>query len=321
MSGGGTRLKHSLITGGAGFVGSHLCEAMLARGYRVTCVDNFCTGSRDNVAHLLPRKDFTLIEHDIIQPLDLPGPFSHVLHFASPASPPTFDELSLQILLVNSVGTLNALELARRDNASFMVASTSEVYGDPEVHPQVETYRGNVSTTGPRATYDESKRFSEAATTVYRRRFDLQTRIVRIFNTYGPRMRLDDGRVLPTLIGQALRGEDLTVFGDGSQTRCFCYVDDLVRGIMLLLESSVSDPVNLGSSHEMTILQFAETVRKLVGAGSRIVFKPLPKDDPKRRRPDTTRARTLLGWQPQVSLDEGLKRSLEYFRKTRSAGL
>jgi dTDP-glucose 4,6-dehydratase len=312
-------LKHSVITGGGGFIGSHLCETLLAKGHRVTCVDNFSTGSRSNVAHLLGDKNFTLLEHNVVRPFEVEGSVHNVLHFASPASPPTFGALALEILMVNSVGTLVCLELARKHKATFMVASTSEVYGDPDVHPQVEQYRGNVSTTGPRATYDESKRFSETATTVYSRRFGLDTRIVRIFNTYGPRMRLDDGRVLPNLIGQALRGEDLTVFGDGSQTRCFCYVDDLVSGLMLLLESSVTEPVNLGSPHEITIMRFAEEVRRVVGCKNKIVHKELPMDDPKRRQPDIGRARKLLGWEPRVPLSDGLKHCLEYFRKVQTA--
>ena len=312
---GGAFLKHTVVTGGAGFIGSHLCEAFLDKGHRVTCVDNLSTGSRSNISHLLADPRFTLLEHDVVQPFDVPGPVHHVLHFASPASPISFGELALEILKVNSFGTLNSLELARTHKAVFMVASTSEVYGDPEQHPQREDYRGNVSTTGPRAPYDESKRFAEAATSVYTRRFGLDTRIVRIFNTYGPRMRLDDGRILPTLIGQALRGEPLTVFGDGSQTRSFCYVDDLVRGILLLLEAPVQGPVNLGNAIEVTVNEFAEHVRRLVDVHCEIRYLPLPVDDPKRRRPDITRARQLLGWEPQVDLDDGLRRSLEYFRK------
>ena len=309
-------MDHTVITGGAGFIGSHLCEALLTRGHRVTCVDNFCTGSRSNVQHLLSDRHFVLMEHDVVQPFEVPAPVHQVLHFASPASPPTFAELALEILKVNSLGTLNALELARKHKATFMLASTSEVYGDPERHPQTEDYRGNVSTTGPRAAYDESKRFAETATTVYSRRFGLDTRIARIFNTYGPRMRLDDGRVLPTLLGQAMRGAPLTVFGDGSQTRCFCYVDDLVRGILLLLDKPVDGPVNLGSPDEITVMQFAEEVLRVVGTDVAIVLRPLPVDDPKRRCPDITRARRLLGWQPCVSRSDGLRRCLDYFRKT-----
>ena len=302
-------------TGGAGFIGSQPCEAFIRQGHHVTCVDNLSTGRRENIAHLLERDDFTLMEHDVTEPFEVPSPVQSVLHFASPASPPSFESLSLEILLTNSVGTLNCLELARRHQARFMIASTSEVYGDPKEHPQKEDYRGNVSTTGLRATYDESKRFSETATSVYARRFGLDIRILRIFNTYGPRMRLDDGRVLPAFFGQALSGGDITVFGDGAQTRSFCYVDDLVRGILLLLEKPVHEPVNLGGPDEITVREFAEEVRRLVGSKSGIVLEPLPEDDPKRRRPDITRARTLLGWEPQVSLQEGLKRSLEHFRK------
>ena len=307
-------MVHTVVTGGAGFIGSHLCDLLLEKGHRVTCVDNLVTGSRDNIAHLLGRNDFRLLEHDVTTPFQVEEKVDNVLHLASPASPTMFADMALEILKVNSVGTLVCLELARRHGARFLLASTSEVYGDPEVHPQREDYRGNVNIVGLRSAYDESKRFAETATMVYHRKYGLSTRIARIFNTYGPRMALADGRVLPAFMGQALRGEEITVQGDGSQTRSFCYVQDLVRGLWLLLTSDVHEPVNLGSPEEVTIREFAEQIRELTGSTSPIVYRPLPQDDPTRRRPDIARARALLKWQPVVSRREGLARTLDYFR-------
>jgi dTDP-glucose 4,6-dehydratase len=304
----------ALVTGGAGFLGSHLCERLLDRGYEVVCVDNLITGKESNIAHLLPRSDFQWIFHDVSRPFEVPGPVDAVLHFASPASPIDYLELPIQTLKVGSLGTHNTLGLARAKGARYLLASTSEVYGDPLVHPQPETYWGNVNPVGPRGVYDEAKRFAEAMTMAYHRVHGLDTRIVRIFNTYGPRMRPRDGRVVPTFITQALRGEPLTVFGDGSQTRSFCYVDDLIDGIIRLLESDETEPVNIGNPHEMTILEFAEIIRKAVGSSSPIAFCPLPTDDPKTRQPDITRARQRLGWEPRVTLEEGLVKTIEYFR-------
>ena len=312
-------MKHTVITGGAGFIGSHLCDALLQKGHRVTCVDNLSTGSRENISHLERNERFTFLEHDVTESFAPEGNVDNILHFASPASPPDFEPLALEVLRANSIGTLNCLEIARTHDATFLLASTSEVYGDPTRHPQSEDYRGNVNVIGPRAPYDESKRFAETATMVYHRKYGLRTHIARIFNTYGPRMQLDDGRVLPNFLGQALRGEDITVFGDGTQTRSFCYVDDLVTGILLLLESDVSEPVNLGNPDELTVEQFAREILELTGSSSRIVYRPLPEDDPKRRRPDITRAERLLGWRPEVSRAEGLKRTLEYFRKWKTS--
>lgn len=304
----------ALVTGGAGFLGSHLCERLLDRGYEVVCVDNLITGKESNIAHLLPRSDFQWIFHDVSRPFEVRGPVDAVLHFASPASPIDYLELPIQTLKVGSLGTHNTLGLARAKGARYLLASTSEVYGDPLVHPQPETYWGNVNPVGPRGVYDEAKRFAEAMTMAYHRVHGLDTRIVRIFNTYGPRMRPRDGRVVPTFITQALRGEPLTVFGDGSQTRSFCYVDDLIDGIIRLLESDETEPVNIGNPHEMTILEFAEIIRKAVGSSSPIAFCPLPTDDPKTRQPDITRARQRLGWEPRVTLEEGLVKTIEYFR-------
>jgi dTDP-glucose 4,6-dehydratase len=306
-------MRTALVTGGAGFLGSHLCERLLAEGYRVIAVDNFLTGRRENIAHLEERGDFRVIVHDITLPLHLDEPLDAVLHFASPASPIDYLELPIQTLKVGSLGTHNALGLAKAKGARFFLASTSEVYGDPLIHPQPESYWGNVNPVGPRGVYDEAKRFAEAMTMAYHRYHGVDTRIVRIFNTYGPRMRPNDGRVVPTFAQQALRGEDLSVFGDGSQTRSFCYVDDLVDGIYRLLESKEHDPVNIGNPHEMTVLEFAERILQLTGSSSRIAFKPLPVDDPKIRQPDITRARTLLGWEPKVELNHGLARTIEYF--------
>ncbi len=303
-----------LITGGAGFLGSHLCERFLGEGAEVFCMDNLVTGDLRNIEHLLPDASFHFLHQDVTEYLHVPGPLDHVLHFASPASPIDYLELPIQTLKVGSLGTHKALGLAKAKGARLLLASTSEVYGDPLLHPQKETYWGNVNPVGPRGVYDEAKRFAEAMTMAYHRYHGTATRIVRIFNTYGPRMRLDDGRALPAFMGQALRGENLTVFGDGSQTRSFCYVDDLVDGIHRLLHSNEVMPVNIGNPAEMTILQFAQAVLEITGSTSRIEFRDLPEDDPKIRQPDITRARTLLGWEPKVDLDTGLARTLEYFR-------
>jgi dTDP-glucose 4,6-dehydratase len=303
----------SLVTGGAGFLGSHLCERLLAEGHRVIAVDNLITGNRTNVAKLEGRADFRLVVHDISRPIEIDEPVDNVLHFASPASPIDYLELPIQTLKVGSLGTHNSLGLAKVKRASFLLASTSEVYGDPLVHPQPESYWGNVNPVGPRGVYDEAKRFAEAMTMAYHRYHGLDTRIVRIFNTYGPRMRPNDGRVVPAFIQQALRGEPLSVFGDGSQTRSFCFVDDLVDGIYRLLVSGIHEPVNIGNPHEMTIRQFADRILHLTGSASPIAFKPLPVDDPKTRQPDITTARARLGWEPRVPLDDGLARTIEYF--------
>jgi dTDP-glucose 4,6-dehydratase len=304
-----------LVTGGAGFLGSHLCDRLLAEGHEVLAMDNLVTGNLRNIAHLDGEKRFRFVRHDVTQFIAVDGALDAVLHFASPASPIDYLELPIQTLKVGSLGTHNALGLAMAKKARFLLASTSEVYGDPLVHPQPETYWGNVNPIGPRGVYDEAKRFAEAMTMAYQRAHGVQTRIVRIFNTFGPRMRLHDGRVVPALIGQALAGEPLTVFGDGSQTRSFCYVSDLVDGIYRLLLSEEKDPVNIGNPREMSVLEFAETTRKLIGTQSPIVFKPLPVDDPRVRQPDISKARRLLGWEPRVQLEEGLSRTIEYFRQ------
>ena len=303
-----------LITGGAGFIGSHLCERFLAEGDEVICMDNFLTGTPDNVAHLFAERRFTFIQQDVTTYIYVKGPVDAILHFASPASPVDYLELPIQTLKVGSLGTHKALGLAKEKNARFLLASTSEVYGDPLVHPQKEDYWGNVNPIGPRGVYDEAKRFAEALTMAYHRTHGVQTRIVRIFNTHGPRMRLNDGRVVPNFIAQALRGEAMTVYGDGSQTRSFCFVTDLVEGIARLLRSDYSGPVNCGNPIETTILEFAERIKALTKSKSEIVFRPLPVDDPKVRQPDITRARTLLGWEPKVSLEQGLEKTIEYFR-------
>ena len=309
-----------VITGGAGFIGSHLCERLLAEGHHVVCVDNFLTGSDANVAHLRSKPSFQLIRHDITKPLEAPGPIDDVLHFASPASPIDYLKYPIETLKVGSAGTLNALELAKTMRAKFFLASTSEVYGDPQVHPQPEHYWGHVNSVGPRAVYDEAKRFSEAATMAYHRTFGLSTRIVRIFNTYGPRMRLEDGRAIPTFIGQALRGEPLTVFGSGAQTRSFCYVDDLVEGIRRLMDSTLHDPVNLGNPDERSLLEVAKIILKAFGQPpDRLDFRPLPIDDPKQRRPDITQARQQLRWEPRIGFDEGLQRTIDWFRRQSTA--
>ena len=304
----------TVITGGAGFIGSHLCERFLARGHEVVCVDNLITGALANIDHLRGNERFTFLRHNISKALEIAGPVDNVLHFASPASPVDYLTYPIQTLKVGSLGTHNALGLAKAKNARFLLASTSEVYGDPERHPQREDYWGNVNPIGPRGCYDESKRFSEAITMAYHRSHGVDTRIVRIFNTYGPRMRLDDGRVLPNFMGQALRGEPLTVYGDGSQTRSFCYVDDLVDGIEKLLFADFHEPVNLGNPDEVTILEFAQEILALTGGSGRIDYRPLPQDDPRLRKPDIGRARQLLGWAPRVDRHEGLKRTLDYFQ-------
>ncbi len=308
-------MKRAVVTGGAGFLGSHLCERLLAEGHRVTAVDNLLTGSRDNLAHLLDLPAFSFVEHDVTRPFEIDGAVDFVLHFASPASPIDYLELPIQTLKVGSLGTHNALGLAKAKKARFLLASTSEVYGDPLIHPQPETYWGNVNPIGPRGVYDEAKRFAEAMAMAYHRVHGLEVRIVRIFNTYGPRMRLRDGRVVPNFMSQALLGKPLTVYGDGGQTRSFCFVSDLIDGIYRLLLSDALTPVNIGNPHEMTILQFAERIKALTGSTSPIVFEPLPEDDPKTRQPDITLARTLLGWEPKVDLDPGLERTIAYFRQ------
>jgi dTDP-glucose 4,6-dehydratase len=303
-----------VVTGAAGFIGSHLSETLLARGHSVVGIDNLLTGDMANIAHLRDL-DFQFIRHDVTHYIDVDGPVDFVLHWASPASPIDYLELPIPTMKVGSLGTHNALGLAKAKGAGFMLASTSEVYGDPLEHPQKETYWGNVNPIGPRGVYDEAKRFAEALTLAYHRVHGLNTKIVRIFNTYGPRMRLRDGRAVPAFMGQALRNEDVTIFGDGKQTRSFCYVTDLVDGILRLMEAKTNDPVNIGNPHEVTIEEIARTIIRLVGSKSRLVSRPLPVDDPKQRRPDITRARTLLGWEPKVDLEEGLNRSIEYFRK------
>ncbi len=307
--------RRALITGGAGFLGSHLCERFLAEGYEVICMDNLLTGDLRNIEHLTSRPDFHFHHQNVTEFLHVAGPLDAVLHFASPASPRDYLEFPIQTLKVGSLGTHKALGLAHAKGARFLLASTSECYGDPLVHPQREDYWGNVNPVGPRGVYDEAKRFAEAMTMAYHRFHGVKTRIVRIFNTYGPRMRLNDGRALPAFMSQALRGEDVTVFGDGSQTRSFCYVDDLVEGIFRLLHSDEVLPVNIGNPREMTILQFAQAVIDLCESRSKIVFESLPVDDPKVRQPDITKARTLLGWEPKVELSVGLARTMAYFKK------
>jgi dTDP-glucose 4,6-dehydratase len=305
--------QRTLVTGAAGFLGSHLCDALLAEGHTVVGVDNLCTGSTANLSHLSGESRFSLIEQDICKPFD-PGKVDFVFNFASPASPVDYSRLGVETILVGSAGTINTLDLARKYNAGFLHASTSECYGDPEVHPQVETYWGNVNPIGPRSVYDEAKRFSEAAVMAYHRYYGVDTHLARIFNTYGPRLQVNDGRVISNFMSQALRGEPLTIYGDGSQTRSFCYVSDLIEGIILLSRSQEHLPVNIGNPDEWTILECAREVLALTGAQSEIVAKPLPQDDPTRRRPDITKARTLLGWEPKVSLRQGLQNSLKYFQ-------
>ncbi len=304
----------TLVTGGAGFLGSHLCDRLIQEGHEVICMDNLITGDTANIAHLAGNKNFTFIKYDVTEYIFIDGPLDNILHFASPASPIDYLELPIQTLKVGSLGTHKALGLAKAKQARFLLASTSEVYGDPLIHPQPETYYGNVNPIGPRGVYDEAKRFAEALTMAYHRYHNVDTRIVRIFNTYGPRMRLNDGRVVPSFIFQALKGEDLTVFGDGMQTRSFCYVSDLIDGIYRLLCSSINEPINIGNPTEMTIMDFAKKIQEIAGGSGSIIFKPLPQDDPKVRQPDITKAKELLGWYPRVSLDEGLQATLQYFK-------
>ena len=306
--------KRILITGAAGFLGSHLCDRFLKEGYEVVGMDNLLTGNIKNIEHLFPVKEFQFYHHDVTKFVHVPGNIDYILHFASPASPIDYLKMPIQTLKVGALGTHNLLGLAKSKGSRILVASTSEVYGDPLVHPQTEEYWGNVNPVGPRGVYDEAKRFMESITMAYHTFHKVETRIIRIFNTYGPRMRLDDGRALPTFMSQALRGEDVTVYGDGSQTRSFCYVDDLVEGIYRLLLSDYSKPVNIGNPSEITLLEFAEEVLKLTGSKSKIVYEPLPQDDPKQRKPNITKAKELLGWEPKVDRHEGLKRTLEYFK-------
>jgi len=308
-------MGRALITGGAGFLGSHLCELFLARGHEVICMDNLITGNPANISHLLGREGFSFVKYDVTNYVHVDGHLDFVLHFASPASPIDYLEKPIQTLKVGSLGTHKTLGLAKEKRARYLIASTSEVYGDPLIHPQREDYWGNVNPVGPRGVYDEAKRFAEAMTMAYHRFHGVDTRIVRIFNTYGERMRLSDGRVVPAFIAQALRDEPLTVFGDGSQTRSFCYVSDLVEGIYRLLMSDEGMPTNIGNPAEMTVLQFAQEIKRLTGTSAPIEFRPLPEDDPKIRRPDITKARSILGWEPKVPLEEGLSRTIDYFRK------
>jgi dTDP-glucose 4,6-dehydratase len=307
-------MPRTVVTGGAGFIGSHLCETLLDRGHSVVVVDNLLTGDLANIAHLRGR-ELEFVRHDVTRHIDIDGAVDYVFHWASPASPIDYLELPIQTLKVGSLGTHNALGLAMAKKARFVIASTSEVYGDPLEHPQKETYWGNVNPIGPRGVYDEAKRFAEAMTLAYHRYHGVDTKIVRIFNTYGPRMRLRDGRAVPAFMSQALRGEDVTVFGSGNQTRSFTYVSDLVDGILRLADSSTNEPVNIGNPHELTIEEIARTIIAMVKSKSKIVYRPLPTDDPKQRRPDITRARTLLGWEPKVGLEEGLLKTVEYFKK------
>jgi dTDP-glucose 4,6-dehydratase len=304
-----------LITGGAGFLGSHLCEKFLLEGYDVLCMDNFITGSPDNIAHLIGNPKFQFVKHDVTEYIYVAGDLDYILHFASPASPIDYLKVPIQTLKVGSLGTHKALGLAKAKNARFLIASTSEVYGDPLVHPQEESYWGNVNPIGIRGVYDEAKRFSEAMTMAYHRYHGVETRILRIFNTYGPRMRIEDGRAIPAFLSQALRGEPVTVFGDGSQTRSVCYVDDLVDGIYRLLLSNETDPVNIGNPDEITMLELAKEIVEITGSKSEIVFKPLPQDDPKIRQPNIDRAKSILGWEPRVNRREGLLKTMEYFKQ------
>jgi dTDP-glucose 4,6-dehydratase len=311
MSGQGKRI---LITGAAGFLGSHLSDRFIKEGYQVIGMDNLITGDMRNIAHLMPLPNFEFHHHDVSKYVYVAGNLDYILHFASPASPIDYLKIPIQTLKVGSLGTHNCLGLALAKKARILVASTSEVYGDPQVHPQNEEYWGNVNPVGPRGVYDEAKRFQEAMTMAYHTFHGLETRIVRIFNTYGPRMRLNDGRALPAFIGQALRGEDLTVFGDGSQTRSFCYVDDLIEGIYRLLMSDYSQPVNIGNPDEISLKDFAEEVIKLTGTSQKVIYKPLPTDDPKQRKPDISKAKEILGWEPKINREEGLKVTYEYFK-------
>ncbi|OLB08680.1 MAG: NAD-dependent dehydratase [Candidatus Rokubacteria bacterium 13_2_20CM_69_15_1] len=305
----------ALVTGGAGFIGSHLCDFLLAQGCEVVCMDNFITGSPANVAPFEARPGFSLVRHNVTEYIRVDGPLDWVLHLASPASPRDYLELPIQTLKVGALGTHNALGLTKAKGARFLLASTSEVYGDPLIHPQREDYWGNVNPVGPRGVYDEAKRFGEAITMAYHRFHRVDTRIARIFNTFGPSMRVDDGRAIPAFVSQVLAGRPLTVFGDGSQTRSFQYISDLINGLWRLMQAPVNDPVNLGNPHEMTLLELAKRILRLAGAKSEIVFRPLPEDDPKIRQPDIGRARALLGWEPKVDVDEGLRLTIDWFRK------
>lgn len=305
----------ALITGGAGFLGSHLCDAMISQGWEITCVDNLLTGATENVRHLEKNPQFQFLRQDVSESLAFEHAVDAVLHFASPASPDDYLKFPIETLKIGSLGTFHALELARKNRARFLMASTSECYGDPEVSPQPESYWGHVNSVGPRSVYDEAKRFSEAATMGYHRKHGVDTGIVRIFNTYGPRMRLNDGRALPNFLFQALSGQPLTVYGDGKQTRSFCYVSDLIEGILRLLDSNEHMPVNIGNPHEITIMEFANRIRVITGDRVEIVHRPLPQDDPKRRQPDITKAKKLLNWEPKVSLEQGLQLTLEYFQR------
>jgi len=307
--------KIAVVTGGAGFLGSHLCDKLIENGHKVICIDNLLTGNMDNISHLFGNEDFHFIKHDVTNFIHVPGKVDFVLHFASPASPIDYLKLPIQTLKVGSLGTHKALGLAKEKGARFLIASTSEVYGDPEIHPQKEDYWGNVNPIGPRGVYDEAKRFAEAITMAYHRFHGVDTKIVRIFNTYGPRMRLDDGRALPAFVSQALRGEDISIFGDGSQTRSFCYVADLVEGIYRLLLSDENNPVNIGNPSEITIKQFAEEVIKITNSKSKLSYRDLPVDDPKVRQPDITRAKELLGWEPKVDRAEGLQITIDFFKR------
>lgn len=306
--------KRILITGAAGFLGSNLCDMFIKKDYHVIAMDNLITGRIENIEHLFPLENFEFYHHDVSKYIHIPGKLDYILHFASPASPIDYLKIPIQTLKVGSLGVHNCLGLAKAKNARVLIASTSEVYGDPEVHPQTEEYWGHVNPVGPRGVYDEAKRFQEAMTMAYHTFHGVETRIVRIFNTYGPRMRLNDGRVLPAFIGQALRGEDLTVFGDGSQTRSFCYVDDLIEGIYRLLQSDYSDPVNIGNPSEISIREFADEIIQLTGTSQKVIYKELPVNDPKQRQPDITKAKEILGWEPKVDRAEGLRRTYEYFK-------
>jgi len=309
-------MKVSVVTGGAGFLGSHLCDRLIADGHAVICIDNLITGSEANIAHLAGNANFRFINHNVTNYITVDGPVDFIFHFASPASPIDYLKLPIQTLKVGSLGTHKALGLAKAKGARFLLASTSETYGDPLVHPQPESYWGNVNPVGPRGVYDEAKRFAEAMTMAYHRYHGVETRIVRIFNTYGERMRIEDGRAIPAFMSQALRGEELTVFGDGSQTRSVCYVSDLIDGIVRLMMSTHADPVNIGNPDEITMLQLAQEILKITGSKSSIAFKPLPVDDPKVRQPDISKAKSLLGWQPLVDREVGLRRTMEYFKSS-----
>lgn len=307
--------KVAVVTGGAGFLGSHLCDKLIGNGLKVVCIDNLITGNIENIEHLFGNENFSFLKHDVTNFIHVPGKVDYIFHFASPASPIDYLKLPIQTLKVGSLGTHKVLGLAKEKNAAFLLASTSEVYGDPKIHPQKEDYWGNVNPVGPRGVYDEAKRFAEAMTMAYHRYHGVKTRIVRIFNTYGPKMRLDDGRALPAFVGQALRGENITVFGDGQQTRSFCYVTDLVDGIYRLMMSEEIDPVNIGNPSEITIKQFAEEVLRITGSNSKIVFESLPIDDPMVRQPDITKAKEILGWEPKIDRKEGLEITIQYFKK------